>query len=248
MSTENAAGRTADHATDYAKTAEASDPSCLRAGEAAALLAGHPWRRFVVVGDSVALGIGDPVPGYRDLVWTDRIAAELRDVRPELTYLNLGERDLLAAVVRTRQLAAAVAFAPDLALVACGGNDAMRSSYRPQVIDDELTAIISALLAAGADVITVGMFDAAYAPCIPDRVKPVVSARMRTLSARTSELAARLGTIHLPLTGHPAERDPALYSADGVHGNKRSHAICAAEAVRRLGAHLGNTFDGDGRP
>jgi len=45
-------------ATEYAATVEATDPYCLRDGEAAALLAGHPWRRFAVVGDSVAAGIG----------------------------------------------------------------------------------------------------------------------------------------------------------------------------------------------
>ena len=65
---------------------------------------------------------------------------------------------------------------------------------------------------------------------------------MRTLSQHTARLAAELGAIHINLTGHPAESDPDMHSADGLHGNMRGHAICAAEAVRRLGAHLGNTF------
>jgi lysophospholipase L1-like esterase len=232
---------TVETAESYATTAEAADLGCLRPGEASALLAGHPWRRFVAVGDSVALGVGDPVAGYHDLVWTDRIAAELRAVNPDLTYVNLGERELLAAAVRERQLAKALTLKPDLALVACGGNDAMRPSYRPDAIDVELDAIISALLNTGAEVMTVGMFDAAYAPCIAERFKPVVSTRMRTLSARTAAIAERYGTIHVNLTGHPLERDESLYSADGVHANMRSHAICAAAAIRRLGAHLRHT-------
>jgi lysophospholipase L1-like esterase len=223
---------------------EADDPYCLRAGEAAVLLAGHPWRRFVAVGDSVVSGEGDPVPGYSHLSWVDRIAAELAAVAP-LDYLNLGQRDLLAADVRTHQLAPALDFDPDLALVACGANDALRAAYRPDQVDEELAAIISPMRQRGADVITVGLFDTTYAPAIPPRVKHLIGARMRTLSQRTARLADELGTIHVNVTGHPSESQPGMHSADGLHGNRRSHAICAAEAIRRLGAHLGNAFPAD---
>ena len=52
-----AAGRTAG-ATDMTelaeRPAELADPDCLADGESARLLTGHPWRRFVVLGDSVA--------------------------------------------------------------------------------------------------------------------------------------------------------------------------------------------------
>ena len=66
---------------------EAADPYCLRPGEAATLLAGHPWRRFAVLGDSIAEGVGDPVPGYEHLGWADRVAAALRQHRPDLAVL-----------------------------------------------------------------------------------------------------------------------------------------------------------------
>lgn len=216
---------------------EAADPYCLNEGESAALLAGHPWRRFVVLGDSVAAGVGDPVDGYSPLPWCDRVAAELGAAH-ELAYLNLGRRELLAAEVRAEQLDPALAFRPDLALVACGGNDALRSSYRADQVDDELIAIITGLRDIGATVITIGMFDVSYAPAFPSAVKRVVSARMRRLSEHTATLGERLGTVHVDVTGHPAERDVESYSADGLHGNLRSHAICAAATVRRLGRHV----------
>lgn len=227
-------------AADYARTAEAADPYCLDDGEAAALLAGHPWRRFVVLGDSVASGAGDPVDGYTPLPWADRIAAELRGTAPDLAYLNLGAREVLAADVREHQLDRALAFHPDLALVAAGGNDALRKTYRPDAVDEELALILGALRDRGADVITIGMFDASYAPSIPDRVRAMVSERMCLLSQRTATLADRFGCVHVSVTHHPVEPDTTMYSADGLHGNLRSHAVCAAEAIRRLGGHLGN--------
>jgi lysophospholipase L1-like esterase len=228
------------NAADYATTAEAADPFCLDAGEAGRMLAGHPWRRFAVLGDSVASGVGDPVDGYTRMPWCDRIAAELRATAPEFAYLNLGAREVLALDVRERQLDAALAFQPDLALVAAGGNDALRKTYQPEAVDGQLALILGPLRAAGADVITIGMFDASHAPSIPDRIREMVSQRMCELSERTAALADRFGCIHVSVTHHPVEPDATMYSADGLHGNLRSHAICAAEAVRRLGVHLGN--------
>jgi len=223
----------------YDGTVEADDPYCLRPGEAARLLAGHRWRRFVVIGDSVASGVGDPVPGYVNLPWADRIAAELASAAPGLTYANLGERELFAAQIRAGQLDAAVAFRPDLAMVCGGGNDALRRTYDPDAVDVELASMIEALSAAGADVITVGMFNVSYAPGFPDKVKHLVRARMGELADRTAALGRRLGTLHVDVSEHPGQYLPEMYSGDGVHGNLRSHAVCATAAVRRLGAHVG---------
>ncbi|HCT75086.1 MAG TPA: GDSL family lipase [Micromonosporaceae bacterium] len=221
--------------------AEADDPFCLRTNESATLLAGHPWKRFVVLGDSVAQGLGDRVPGYSELPWCDRIAAELRAQQSDLQYLNLGQRDLRAAEVLAAQLEPALAFNPDLALVVCGGNDALKSSYDADAVDEAIAAIVAALQEAGADVITVSIFDISHAPAFPEKVREVVGARMQRFAQHTAALAKRMGTIHIYCTGHPAESDPAMYSADGLHGNMRSHQICAAETVRRLGVHLGNS-------
>jgi len=220
---------------------EASDPYCLRDGESARLLAGHPWRRFVVLGDSVAEGLAEPVEGYSKLQLADRLAAELRAACPPLAYRNLGHRGLRAREVRAEQLQPALDFDPDLALVVCGGNDAFPATYKPDLVDVELTAMVTALRDAGADVITVGIYNVSYSPVIADWLRPGLRERMRTLSERTGKLAAELGTLHLNLSAHPAVTDPSLYSSDGRHGNARSDAIAVAEAVRMLGGHLAET-------
>jgi lysophospholipase L1-like esterase len=220
---------------------ESTDPYCLRAGESARLLADHPWRRFAVLGDSVAEGLAEPVEGYSDLQLADRLAAELRAACPALAYRNLGHRGLRAREVRAEQLQAALDFEPDLALVVCGGNDAFPATYKPEQVDVELTAMVTALQDAGAEVITVGIYNVSYSPVIADWLRPGLRERMRTLAERTGKLAAELGTLHLNLSAHPAVTDPSLYSSDGRHGNARSDAIAVAEAVRLLGGHLAET-------
>lgn len=217
---------------------ESTDPYCLRPGEATDLLRAHPWRRFVALGDSVVEGMCEPTPGYPDVQWVDRVAAELRAVRPDLAYRNLGRRGLRAHQVRAAQLAAALAFAPDLALVVCGGNDAFHPAYDADAVDAELTAMIDALREAGATVITLGMFDVSHSPAVPEHVRAGLGERMRRLSTHTATLAERLGTVHVHLTDHPLTADPTLYSSDGRHGSARSDAIATAETLRALSHHL----------
>ncbi len=219
---------------------ESEDPHCLRHGEGARLLAGHPWRRFAVLGDSVAEGLAEPLPGYSDVQFADRVAGELAATARSFDYLNLGHRGLRTREVRAGQLGPALDFRPDLALVVCGGNDAFPATYRPDAVAAELRAMITALREAGADVITVGLYNLAYSPSpkVPDWLRPGLRTRMATLSERTSAIAAELGTLHVNLTGHPAATDPGLFAADGRHVNARGDAIALAETVRVLGTHL----------
>ncbi|MEV1110272.1 MULTISPECIES: SGNH/GDSL hydrolase family protein [unclassified Micromonospora] len=217
---------------------ESTDPYCLRPGEAAELLHDHPWRRFVALGDSVVEGMCEPTPGYPDVQWVDRLAAELRAVRPELAYVNLGRRGLRAHQVRATQLAPALVAEPDLALVVCGGNDAFHPAYDADAVDVELTAMIEALRDVGADVITIGMFDVSHSPAVPEHMWAGLGERMRRLSAHTGRLAEHLGTIHVHLTDHPLTADATLYSTDGRHGSGRSDAIATAETLRALSRHL----------
>lgn len=221
-------------------TAEATDPYCLRPGEAQALLAGHPWRRFVILGDSIAEGVGESVPGYPPLAIAQRVAVELARVRPDLAVLNLGRRNLRARQVRERQLAPALAFGPDLALVVCGANDALRPGYetRAEAVDREIEAMVRAVQACGATVITLAVFVWPRYPSLPSWLKPTPTERMAMLGRRTTALAARLGTVHINVADHPAAKEADTMSVDGLHGNGRSQAIVAAEIVRGLGAYL----------
>jgi lysophospholipase L1-like esterase len=221
---------------------EAADPYCLRPGEAADLLTGHPWRRFAVLGDSIAEGVAEPLPGYSPLPFADRVADELGRLAPHWEYLNLGLRNLRAHEVRATQLAPALEFAPDLALAVCGANDALRPGYdaRADAVDAELAAVIRALQDAGALVVTVSIFVRAAYPSLPAWLTPPGTERMAALGLRTNAVAAALGTVHLDLARHPVARDPGALSTDGLHGNARSQSVAAAEMLRALGSSLRN--------
>jgi lysophospholipase L1-like esterase len=203
-----------------------------------ALLGGAPWRRVAVLGDSIAEGVREPHDGYLDLSWIDRIADPLRAVAPGLTVMNLGVRDLLAAEVRERQLEAALAFRPDLSIVAAGGNDALRRSFVPEQVARELDGIVGPLRQAGADVLMIELMDIVSSGLVPAEYAGPLDERMRALADITRNVAARHGAMLVEMRGHPASADPDVYSSDRLHLNARGHAIVAAEAVRVLRSAL----------
>ena len=107
---------------------EDTDPDCLAPPVVAALLMHVDGHRMVVVGDSVAAGIREPLAGYRDRSFADRVGDGFAYTREAFSYRNLGVRDLRLAQIRKTQLDEALAFDPDLALIAAGGNDALARS------------------------------------------------------------------------------------------------------------------------
>jgi lysophospholipase L1-like esterase len=213
-------------------------PDVLPFASQVALLRGARWRRLAVLGDSIAEGVREPHPGYRDISWIDRIAEPLHAVVPGLTVMNLGTRDLLAREVRERQLGPAIGFRPDLAIVAAGGNDALRRSSVPDEVAGELDAIVGPLRRAGADVLMIELLDIVASGLVPADHAGPLDERMRALAEVTRTVADRHGAMLVAMRGHPASADPGVYSSDRLHLNARGHAIVGSEAVRVLSAVL----------
>ena len=188
------------------------------------------WKRLAILGDSIAAGTREPHPGYRDLSWIDRIAEAL----PGPEVLNLARRGLLASEVREHQLAPALAFRPDLAIVAAGGNDALHCFFDEEEVAVELDHIVAPLRAAGADVVMIELLDIVASGLIPPEQSPAVSARLAALARVTRAVAHYHSAILIRMRKHPASVDPSIYTSDRLHLNARGHAIVAAEALRML--------------
>jgi lysophospholipase L1-like esterase len=217
--------------TDDLRSRERHDPHCLAPGALADLLAPTGWRRLAVMGDSIAAGVGDPVPGYADVSWADRMAAALGG--DDAAYLNLGVRELLVGEIRRGQLARALAFRPDVAVVTGGGNDMLRRSFDPAAVDIELDRMVGALRATGAEVVTFGLLDLSRTSFVPDSMRADLRDRLQRLNAATRAVSERHDAVHVDFFDHPA-LDETLFSADMIHPNRRGHACIATSVVRAL--------------
>lgn len=215
---------------------EADDPMLLSPDAAHTLLRDVPWRRFAVLGDSIAQGVGDPSPGYEAMGWADRLAAVLRAVRPGLAYLNTGRIGATTTQVRDEQLQRVLDFEPDLVHVSCGGNDL----FLPGGDVDEMRANLDGLFAAvsrgGAQVSTFTLADVwdveRMAPMRPMRE------RMAVLNDIIREVADRYDAVLVDFWEHPLRLRPQLMSADLIHFTTSGHAVVATEMVRALSARV----------
>jgi len=140
-------------------------------------------------------------------------------------------RGKLARQVREEQLDAAVALQPDLASVLSGLNDMLRRDCRVGDVIGELDAIIGALRAAGADVLTFTLPD-------PVPINPIAksaAARLRNLNRAIRDLTAAHGAKLIDLEAFPVSSDRRLWDGDRLHANAEGHKRIAAAAAEALG-------------
>ena len=224
---------------------ETADPFCISAAEADRLLAEAPWRRFAVIGDSLAEGLGGPLEGYATVPWADRVAEALRRRRPELAFANFGRRRRRTAQVLEQQLGQALEFAPDLLALVTGGNDLLAPDYEPDAVAADFERIIIALRERSIAVVTFTLWDVS-------QVWPRLTGVRRAtdlLNARFREVSGRHDVMLVDMWGHPACAAEDIYSRDipadrsavrpetpvwVIHPSMRGHAILAAETIRCL--------------
>jgi len=211
------------------------DPEVRTTKEEDEALHGAPWRRMVVLGDSITQGyLADPVEGLESLGWPERVARALRRAQPELVFVNLGERDLTAAKVRARQLGQALDEHPDLAILICGGNDVLAREFDPSATRGEIDAIVKALQDDGADVAMLTTFDVAGVLDLPPRLAQRIAERMSVLADLIRSVAEARDAILVNLFDFERGRDPGIFSADQLHANALGHAIVASQVVGAL--------------
>jgi lysophospholipase L1-like esterase len=215
---------------------EARDPHVLSPAEESELVAGHPWSRFVVLGDSIAMGMGDPTEGYVTATWGGRVAAALAREHDGVTYANLARHRAKAADIRDSQLGPALDLEPDLVALIGGGNDALAEEFDIAPVKAVVDDIVVALTDAGSTVVTYEGLD--FPRAFPDPGFEEFNRRLLDLYAATREIARERGTLHVDLYSEPWSRERYCFSADLQHPTMRAQALCASATMRVLGEHL----------
>lgn len=213
---------------------EAADPYCIEPIETAGLLVDVPWKRLAVIGDSIAAGAREPADGYRDMSFAERIGHALAATHAGFAYVNLARSDARLRDVYDGQLEEALRFDPDVVLVVAGGNDALRADFDAARARVELVDVLAALRTAGAQPVTVGLFDLPRSGLVPAPHAVAMAERFDRLDAVTRAVAAEQDAIHVNTHHHPLAADPGIFSADGIHANARGHAVAAAAIATAL--------------
>jgi lysophospholipase L1-like esterase len=190
---------------------------------------------FVALGDSITLGIGDPVrlapePGDRGRKgkrgwrgWAALLAEGLVD--PEL-HIVAGNGALWANVERD-QLPAALQLRPDIASVVIGVNDTLRPNFDTDRIANSAAHTIGALRACGAEVLTMRLPDPGKMLGMPGLLARPLARRAQQINAVMDGLAERFGTLHFDAVSDEEAFDPRMWAVDRLHPSERGHRLIA---------------------
>jgi lysophospholipase L1-like esterase len=183
---------------------------------------------FVALGDSITLGIGDPIRledpaggratrGWRG--WAALLAEGLCD--PEL-HIVAGNGACSADVER-EQLPRALELRPDIASVVIGVNDTLRPNFDAARIGAAAAHTIGALRAAGATVLTMRLPDPGRMLGMPRVLARPIATRAHQINAVMDVVADRFGTLHFDAASDEETYDPRMWAVDRLHPSERGH-------------------------
>jgi lysophospholipase L1-like esterase len=193
-----------------------------------------------VLGDSIGVGIGDPVPngGWRGFA---PLLAEALGAARLTNHAVSGSR---VGGVREVQLPAALLARPDVAVVVVGMNDTMRSDFDPARLTSDFGEVVSALKACGAIVVTVRYHEHHRVFPLPAFLRRALGARIAALNSVLDAVAARHGVAMVDLGQLPDIYDPAAWAVDRLHPSELGHRMLANAIAARL-ASLGAAVPGE---
>ncbi|MGH3765392.1 MAG: SGNH/GDSL hydrolase family protein [Pseudonocardiaceae bacterium] len=187
----------------------------------------RPVTSLAVLGDSTAVGMGDPVPagGWRG--FGPLLAAAL-GAPDQIRYHNLSAIGARMADLRRQQLPAALAKRPDVAVVLAGMNDTLRSDFDSGEIRENLAATVSALRASGAVVLVTRYHEHGRVFRLPGPLRRALHHRIDQLNLAADHVVAEHGALCLDLHLLPGAYDTATWSVDRLHPAELGHRMLAS--------------------
>jgi lysophospholipase L1-like esterase len=194
---------------------------------------------FVALGDSITLGIGDPVrltpppgpgeaPGKRKgqrgwRGWTVLLA----DSVPGCALHIVAGNGACMADLERDQLPRALQLRPDIASVVIGVNDTLRPNFDPDRIAAAAAHTVGALRAAGADVLTMRLPDPGRMLGMPGVLARPLARRAHEVNEVMDQVADRFGTLHFDAATDEAAYDTRMWAVDRLHPSERGHRLIA---------------------
>ncbi len=183
---------------------------------------------FVALGDSITLGVGDPIRleqtgrrGWRG--W----AALLAEGLPDPSLHILATNGALMADLELDQLPRALELRPDVASVVIGVNDTLRANFDPDGIGAAAAHTVGALRAAGAVVLTMRLPDPGRMLGLPAVLARPLARRAHQVNYVMDMVAERFGTMHFDAAEDEDTYDPRMWAVDRLHPSERGHRLIA---------------------
>jgi lysophospholipase L1-like esterase len=182
--------------------------------------------RFVALGDSTTVGLGDPMPDGTLRGWAALLAEGLT-VPEAIEFHNIAEPGALTFSVDERQLPNALRLRPTVAAVVVGTNDTLRSNFDIDRTARALDHVIGELRATGSVVLTARLPDPGRMLGLPTVLSRPLARRIAAVNAVCDVISVRHETVHFDAAEHPDTYDRRMWSVDRLHPNERGHRFLA---------------------
>jgi lysophospholipase L1-like esterase len=188
--------------------------------------------RFAALGDSASCGVGDPTPeGLRG--WAQILSEAIAEDH-HVSAAKLAVSGATVADVRRDQLRDALDHRPHIASLVVGLNDAMRSTWDPEQIRQDLLHIAAELAQQGALVITVRFHDHTRVLGLHGPLAGPMRRRIQVLNEIYDEVHEAYGALRLDLSADPGIYARELWAFDRLHPSELGHRRLAREVAQLL--------------
>lgn len=195
-----------------------------------------PRLRLAVLGDSSCTGPGLDDPAD---IWVRAFARSIGDrFRVDVRSFAIGGSRAVDVV--SHQLAAAVRWRPDIAIVSVGGNDALKG-VTPRSFKRHLETIVTGLKADASLVVLTGVGDLGSIPRLLPPLDRIYRARGLTMNQIHHDVGERHDVVVADQWVWAAQRfsdDPSLFSADLFHPGAEGHRVWARVAEETIEPYL----------
>lgn len=188
-------------------------------------------RTLAVLGDSIGVGVGDPVVGggWRGFppLLADALGANL---------VNLATNGARLGCLRTEQLPLAVRAQPDAAVVFAGMNDTLRSDFDKERLGADLDTVVSTLTSSGVVVVTIRYHDHGRIFRLPGPLRRALANRIHDVNSIVDDVSGRHRTGVVDLHVLPGLYQPETWSVDRLHPSETGHRMLARALAETLAA------------
>lgn len=202
--------------------------------------------RFAALGDSITVGLGDPVPdpagGSRTWRGWAALLADSLGQPGEVEFRNVAVSGALVRDVVESQLPRASAWAPHLVAVVVGVNDTLRGSFDLSQLARRLDQMADQLEEIGAVALTACLPEPGRMFGLPRYLARPLARRTQAINALVHEVATRRNVLHVHIAEHPMLYQRRMWSVDRLHPSEYGHRLLANvfhEALVARGWRLG---------
>lgn len=186
--------------------------------------------RIVAIGDSSVYGVGDIGENSQDqgYGWAARFAHDLSAKR----FINLGTNGARANDVITKQLSAALAMRPDIALLCVGGNDVLRNNFNPTSVALSMLKIVEEFENIGTYVVILGLHDPSKVTPAPSAIKKVLMQRVLQINVAINWVGIKTNAFILETINRENIYQKSNWHIDRMHPSPKGHQLIA-DILRR---------------